>query len=123
MSEIVQPASDQSPAGEKDEPSAQASNEKRKAGFPAPVTILTFVLIVVWIAAFFIPSGQYIHDPKGSPVAGSFRHVDPPLDFNGRVEDLMLAPVNGMYGIQDPETGQVGPFNRGKMFGSIEVFL
>lgn len=36
---------------------------------------------------------------------------------------MLLAPVNGLYGIQDPETGQVGPFNRGAMFGSVQVFL
>jgi uncharacterized ion transporter superfamily protein YfcC len=28
-----------------------------------------------------------------------------------------------MYGIQDHETGHVGPFNKGQMFGSVEVFL
>jgi C4-dicarboxylate anaerobic transporter len=28
-----------------------------------------------------------------------------------------------MYGLKDPDTGRVGPFNRGAMFGSIEVFL
>src|SRR5574337_1270399 len=103
--------------------SSPASAGKRKLAFPAPVTILTFVLIVVWVAAFFIPSGEYQHDPSGSPIAGSFRNVAPPLDLEGRVKDLLLAPVSGMYGIQDPDTGQVGPFNRGKMFGSIEVFL
>jgi uncharacterized ion transporter superfamily protein YfcC len=122
MGETVQPASAQDDSGA-ESVSAQAPGEGRKRGFPAPVTILTFVLIVVWIAAFFVPSGEYKHDPAGSPVAGSFRNVDPPLDFKGRVEDLLLAPVNGMYGIQDPATGQVGPFNRGAMFGSIEVFL
>ena len=103
--------------------SARRSAAQRKHGFPAPVTILTFVLIAVWVAAFFIPSGKYKFDASGSPIAGSFRYVDPPLDFEGRLQDLLLAPVNGMYGIQDPETGQVGPFNRGAMFGSIEVFL
>jgi uncharacterized ion transporter superfamily protein YfcC len=101
----------------------EASGARRKRGFPAPVTILTFVLVLVWIAAFFIPSGEYTHDPAGSPVAGSFRYVESPLDFEGRVEDLMLAPVNGMYGIQDAATGRVGPFNKGRMFGSVEVFL
>ncbi len=101
----------------------QRSGERRKRGFPAPVTILTCVLIAVWIAAFFIPAGEYRHDPGGSPVAGSFRNVESPLDFKGRIEDLMLAPVNGMAGIQDPETGRVSPSNKGKMFGSVEVFL
>ena len=28
-----------------------------------------------------------------------------------------------MYGIQNPATGQVGPFNHGAMFGSVQVFL
>ena len=109
MTEIVRPASDWSEAGEQGEAPAQAPTEKRKGAFPAPVTILTAVLILVWIAAFFIPSGEYTHDPSGSPVAGSFRNVDPPLDFKGRVEDLMLAPVNGMYGIQDASSWEDNP--------------
>jgi uncharacterized ion transporter superfamily protein YfcC len=123
MSKTGQPASDRNGAGNIEDASTQASREKRKRGFPAPVTILTFVLIAVWIAAFFIPSGQYQLDASGSPVPGSFRNIAPPLDFDGRIQDLLLAPVNGMYGIQDPNTGQVGPFNKGTMFGSIEVFL
>jgi uncharacterized ion transporter superfamily protein YfcC len=102
---------------------AQASGEKRKRAFPTPVTILFVVLILVWIAALFIPSGQYKLDASGSPIAGSFSYVTPPLDFRGRVQDLLLAPVNGMCGIRDPETGMVGPLNRGIMFGSVEVFL
>ena len=123
MSETLQPAFERNDASGADSASTQTSGAERKRGFPAPVTILTFVLIVVWIASFFIPSGEYKHDPSGSPIAGSFKNVDAPLDFKGRVEDLLLAPVNGMYGIRDPETGRVGPFNKGAMFGSIEVFL
>ena len=45
------------------------------------------------------------------------------MDFRERVSDLLLAPVNGLYGIQDPATGMVGPFNQGLMFGSVQVFL
>jgi len=123
MSGTVQPASDPNGAGSTESASTLAPREKRKRGFPAPVTILTFVLILVWIAAFYIPSGQYKLDASGSPIPGSFRNIAPPLDFDGRMQDLLLAPVNGMYGIQDPNTGQVGPFNKGTMFGSIQVFL
>src|SRR6516225_12010741 len=123
MSETVQPAPHRRDADTGDLTPALAPTEKRKRGFPAPVTILAFVLILVWIAAFFIPSGQYKLDVSGSPIAGSFSYVASPLDFRGRVQDLLLAPVNGMYGIRDPETGQVGPFNKGTMFGSVEVFL
>ena len=85
MSETVQPGPQQRDAGTGDLTPARASTEKRKRGFPAPVTILTFVLILVWIAAFFIPSGQYKLDASGSPIPGSFRNVAPPLDFDGRL--------------------------------------
>jgi hypothetical protein len=121
MSETGEPAFGRNNAHNSKAAPAQASGEKCQRAFPAPVTILTFVLILVWIAAFFIPSGQYMLDSSGSPIAGSFSYVTSPRDFRGRVQDLLLAPVNGMYGIRDPETGMVGPFNKGTMFGSVEV--
>lgn len=101
----------------------EGAAEVKKGGFPAPITILALVLVAVWVAAFLIPSGEYQLDAGGSPIAGSFKQIPPPLDIGNRVRDLLLAPVNGLYGIQDPATGQVGPFNRGKMFGSVQVFL
>jgi uncharacterized ion transporter superfamily protein YfcC len=116
LSDRVQPSFEDAPA-------KTANRSGKKRAFPAPVTILASVLVFVWIATFFIPAGEYTHDPAGSPVAGSFRYVEPPLDFMGRLEDLLLAPVNGMYGVQDPATGQVGPSNKGMMFGSVGVFL
>jgi uncharacterized ion transporter superfamily protein YfcC len=109
-----------SAAADQDGPVA---DEKRRRGFPAPITILVLVLVLVWLATFFIPSGQYQLDETGSPIAGSFQQIEPPLDLEGRMRDLLLAPVNGMYGILDPATGQVGPFNSGIMFGSVQVFL
>jgi uncharacterized ion transporter superfamily protein YfcC len=36
--------------------------------------------------------------------------VPSPVDFGGRVRELLLAPVNGMYGIQDAATGMISPF-------------
>ena len=96
---------------------------RTKRAFPAPVTILTAVLVLVWIATFFIPPGEYRRDAGGAPIAGSFHAVPAPLDLGGRVGDLLLAPINGMYGIQDPATGMVGPSNAGTMFGSVQVFL
>jgi uncharacterized ion transporter superfamily protein YfcC len=100
-----------------------AEPSPKKSSFPAPITILTLVLVLVWIATFFIPSGEYKLDGGGSPIAGSFQRIAPPLDFGGRVRDLLLAPINGLYGIQNAATGQVGPFNSGAMFGSVQVFL
>ena len=69
--------------------SPAAAGEQRKRGFPAPVTILISVLILVWMAAFFIPSGQCKLDGSGNPIAGSFRYVAPPLD---RRSDVYYEP-------------------------------
>ncbi len=123
MGEVTPPASDKSNLPDGSGVPQTVPGEKRPRGFPAPVTILISVLVLVWIAAFFIPSGRYKLDASGSPIAGSFTYVASPLDLRGRIQDLLLAPVNGMYGIQDPDTGMVGPFNKGTMFGSVEVFL
>jgi uncharacterized ion transporter superfamily protein YfcC len=123
MGEAARPSSGSLSPDDRENVSPCADSDKRKRGFPAPVTILGLVLILVWMSAFFIPSGQYELDGSGSPIAGSFRYVAPPLDFGGRVQDLLLAPVNGMYGVQNPETRMVGPFNSGTIFGSVDVFL
>jgi hypothetical protein len=40
--------------------------EPSKKAFPSPLTILTLILVLVWVAAFFIPSGQYRLDDAGS---------------------------------------------------------
>ena len=97
--------------------------ERKKRGFPSPLTILVFVLLGVWIATFFIPSGKYDVDASGNPIPGTFKTTPSELDLGDRIGELLLAPVNGLYGIQDPATGLVGPFNAGTMFGSVAVFL
>ncbi len=78
MSGTARPTNDQNGSLNGNNASALPSGEKRKRGFPAPITILTLVLIIVWFVAFFIPSGQYKLDGAGSPVAGTFRYVDSP---------------------------------------------
>ncbi len=99
------------------------TTERKKRGFPSPLTILVGVLVAVWIATFFIPAGEYETNAAGQPIPGTFSTVESPLDFADRVAELLLAPVNGLYGIQDPQTGLVGPFNAGILFGSVQVFL
>ncbi len=103
--------------------SGSEASKAPKSSFPAPLTILLGVLVLVWIGTFFISPGQYEIGPDGAPIPGSFHIVESPMDFRERVTDLLLAPVNGLYGIQDPATGMVGPFNQGLMFGSVQVFL
>lgn len=101
----------------------KARPSRRRGGFPAPLTILTIVLALVWLASFFIPSGAYLLDETGSPIPGTFRIIEPALSFSERLGQLVLAPVNGLYGALDPETGLIAPFNSGPLFGSAPVFM
>jgi uncharacterized ion transporter superfamily protein YfcC len=107
-----------------DEHAAPAEPEARKKGFefPGTLTVLVLVTFLVWLAAFLIPSGTYERDESGVPSPGTYRQVDSPQDVGERVEDFFLAPVNGLYGLQDPETGFVRPFGVGSLFGAVGVF-
>ena len=99
-----------------------AEEEPRKFRFPSAFTVLVIVAVAVWVLAMIIPAGQY--DQKdGSPVPGTYHHVPSPMDFGQRVKDLLLSPVNGLYGIQDAQTGAVSPGAVGELFGAAQVFL
>src|SRR5699024_5741535 len=37
--------------------------------------------------------------------------------------DLFMAPVNGLYGVQSTETGFIGPYEIGELFGAAGVFF
>jgi len=95
---------------------------RRRLRFPTAITTLAIVTVAVWVAAIFIPSGQYQVDADGAPVPGTFENVDSPLDGWDRVRELILSPVNGLYGIQD-DGGSVSTENLGRMFGSIGVVM
>jgi uncharacterized ion transporter superfamily protein YfcC len=105
------------------EPAAAPDGEKRGFQFPSTLTVLVLVTLLVWIAAFLIPSGTYDRDEAGVPAPGSYQRVDSPQDLGERTGDLFLAPVNGLYGIQDPETGFVRPFGLGTLYGAVGVFM
>ena len=95
--------------------------EKKGFQFPGTMTVLVIVTFLVWLAAFIIPAGAY-ERVDGVPTPGSYERVDSPQGLNERVEDFFLAPVNGLYGLQDPETGFVRPFGVGSLFGAVGVF-
>ena len=102
---------------------AVVPDEPKQRSFPSALGILAAVILLVWVATFFIDSGKYELGENGEPVRGSFRHVPSPLDFRDRVRELLLSPVNGLYGIKNAVTGHVGPFGAGTLFGSAQVFL
>ncbi|MFJ7204885.1 YfcC family protein [Streptomyces sp. NPDC098789] len=95
----------------------------RKFAFPSALTILALVTVAIWLLAFLIPSGQYDRNDSGAPVAGTYHRVPGTQSFVDRLNDLFLAPVNGLYGLQDTTTGQVGPSLTGALYGSAGVFL
>jgi uncharacterized ion transporter superfamily protein YfcC len=99
------------------------SEERKGFQFPSTMTVLVIVTFLVWLAAFLIPSGTYERDESGVPAPGTYTEIDSPQDFGERVGDFFLAPVNGLYGLQDPETGVVVPFGVGSLFGAVGVFM
>ncbi|MWA10434.1 YfcC family protein [Streptomyces sp. BA2] len=105
------------------DPGTEEPQHKRKFTFPSALTILAIVTVAVWLLAFLIPSGAYDRNDEGAPVEGSYHRVDSGQTFIDRLNDLFLAPVNGLYGIQDEKSGVVGPDMAGELYGSAGVFL
>jgi len=99
------------------------SEPKRAFAFPSAFTVLAVVTVVVWALAFVIPSGQYKLTADGAPIPKTYHEVPAPQNFKGRLNDLYLSPVNGLYGIKDAASGKVGPYNSGDLYGSAGVFF
>jgi len=96
--------------------------EEKKKGFkfPTAYTILFLLIIIVVIATWFVPAGQYDRDEEGEPIPGSYHHVE--RNPQRIIADGLLAPINGMYGLQ-AEDGSVSVYNSGDLYGAIDVAL
>ena len=103
--------------------SAQDQPRQRTFQFPSAVTTLAIVSLLVWLAALFIPAGKYATDVDGSPIPGTYQRIESPLTASGRVEQLILAPVNGIYGLLSPVRGFVDTETVGRLFGQIGVIV
>jgi uncharacterized ion transporter superfamily protein YfcC len=52
------------------------AEEKRKFKFPTAFTVLAGVLLLVWIASFFVPAGAYDQNPQtGAPLPGTYHEL------------------------------------------------
>lgn len=100
-----------------------AAPERRRRGFafPSAVTTLAIVTVLVWVAALVIPAGQYRVDADGAPIPGTYEQIPSPLSWVDRLQQLVLAPINGLYGLLNPDTGVVDTETVGRMFGQIGV--
>ena len=102
-------------------PDAQPIEHKRRFTLPSAYTILFALILIMALATWVIPAGQYALDEDGSPVPGTYEEVD--ASPQRILVDSLRAPINGMYGIEDAETGNVDFFNTGTLFGAIDVAL
>jgi uncharacterized ion transporter superfamily protein YfcC len=107
--------------------SIDAGGEARLPGsrsrFPGPVATLAIVTVLVWITALFVPPGVYQVDRDGSPIPGTYARIASPLTPGERVQQLIVAPVNGVYGLRNLETGKVDTETVGRLFGQIGIIV
>jgi len=97
------------------------AKKKRTFTFPSAFTILIVLTMVVALLTWIIPAGQFDRDADGKPIAGTYHEV--PKNPQRLIVDTLLAPIDGMYGIQG-EDGQVRASNGyGELYGSINVAL
>ncbi|MGV1004368.1 MAG: YfcC family protein [Candidatus Nanopelagicales bacterium] len=106
------------PAPEAAQPAPPA---KKKFKFPGAMTTLAIVTVLVWVAALLLPPGKYQVDADGLLVPGTYHRVPAPLTFLEQFQQLIRSPINGLYGIQNSETGFVDTETVGRMFGAIGV--
>lgn len=99
----------------------QPPTKKRSFSFPSAVTTLAGVTILVWLVALVIPPGQYAEDADGSPIPGTYQQIPSPLDWSERIQQLLLSPINGLYGLLNADSGFVSTEVVGRMFGQIGV--
>jgi uncharacterized ion transporter superfamily protein YfcC len=54
---------------------SEAQSEAKKFKFPTAFTVLAVVLLVVWVASFFIPAGLYKTNSAGEPKPGTYHEL------------------------------------------------
>jgi uncharacterized ion transporter superfamily protein YfcC len=111
-----------------------APEERKKLRFPTAFTVLAAVLVLVWVASFFVPAGAYKLDAKtAGPVPGTYHELPSCSNakgdelcvetaFDQRFKQLWIAPSNGLYGIENSR-GFVSADEQGFLYGSAMIFL
>jgi uncharacterized ion transporter superfamily protein YfcC len=107
------------PAGKR----AAVPEKPKRFAFPSALTVLFMVTVGVWLLAFVIPTGAYKAGGDGAPIPGTYAATESGLSFGDRLMELFLAPINGLYGVESAETGRIGPWEAGELFGAAGVFM
>src|SRR5947209_13457825 len=113
---------------------AAPADAPKKLRFPTAFTVLAAVLVLVWVASFFVPAGAYKTDPKtGGPVPGTYHKLPScsqasgdalcvETSFDQRLKQLFIATPNGLYGVEN-DRGFVSADESGVLYGSAMIFL
>ncbi len=102
---------------------SDAKTSKPGFRFPGAVTTLAIVVVLVWVAALFIPSGRYLTDADGSPIPGTYERTPSPLGVTETIQQLVLAPINGIYGLRSISTETIDTEVVGRIFGQIGIIV
>jgi uncharacterized ion transporter superfamily protein YfcC len=102
-------------------PEAPVEEGRRGFSLPSAYTILFALIVLVAIATGIIPAGRYDLDENGQPTPGSYAQVE--QNPQRIVIDSLLAPINGLYGIENADDGSISVYNSGELFGAIDVAL
>ena len=94
------------------------AEEKKGFKFPSAYTILFILIIIVAIATWIVPAGQYEVNEAGEPIPGSYHTVD--SNPQRIIADGLMALVNGTYGLQ-ADDGTISVYNAGELYGAIDV--
>ncbi len=81
------------------------------------------MVVLVWIAALFIPPGRYLTDADGSPIPGTYEQTASPLGLTETIQQLVLAPINGIYGLRSIHTETIDTEAVGRIFGQIGIIV
>lgn len=94
------------------------AEEKKGFRFPSAYTILFILIIIVAVATWIVPAGQYDVNEAGEPLPGTYH----PVDSNPQriIADGLMAIVNGTYGLQ-ADDGTISVYNSGDLYGAIDV--
>lgn len=74
--------------------------KKKKFQMPSAYTVLFLIIAVIAVFTWFIPAGHYSVDDAGNIIAGSYEQVK--SNPQG-IYDVLMAPVNGMLGVDAGE--------------------
>lgn len=81
-------------------------NTKKKFQMPSAYTVLFIIIAVIAVFTWFIPAGHYSVDDAGNIIAGSYEQVE--SNPQG-IYDILMAPVNGMLGVDAGEYTKATP--------------